>query len=139
MTERQKKIALIVGTIIIALILLLSGRKGTAGTVINNQGETSPINVTVPGFNIPERSPIAINIPGLPEMSPYNFNAISPCMCNGTALASASNVPALSLTFVTNMGDSGPNIYNYPATVAQDNYYEPVTVGGGGGVSWGGY
>jgi hypothetical protein len=110
MTEKQKKIALIVGTIIIGLIILLSSRKSVAGTTIVNQESAPPINVSIPSFNIPARSPIAINIPALPSASPYDYNAISPCMCNGAAVA---QLQMPSITFVTNEGNSGPNIYDY--------------------------
>jgi hypothetical protein len=110
-TEKQKKIALIVGTIVIALILLLTSRKG-AGTTIVNQEEMAPINVSIPAFNIPERGGITINIPALPTQSQYGFNAISPCMCNGASTSSGMyNGPLVTNVF--NAGDSGPNIFNY--------------------------
>lgn len=109
MTEKQKQIAIVIGVVVIAVIILFS-RKGAAGQTIVNQQGLSPINVTIPGFNIPLRSPIAINIPGLPSASPYDYNAISPCMCNGSATVSAPSGP--SITFITNEGNSGPNVYN---------------------------
>lgn len=111
MTEKQKKIALITGTVIIALIILLWSRKAAGNTIIN-KSDMAPINVSIPSMNIPERSPFAINIPGLPSFSPYQFSAISPCMCNGAAQTTSAYQGPL-VTFVTNQGSSGPNIYNY--------------------------
>lgn len=117
MTEKQKKLAIIVVTIVIALILLLWSRKGVSGTIYN-QEQMPPISVTIPGFNIPERSPIAINIPGLPSFTPYQYSAISPCMCNGAATTQGYTGPLVE--FVTNQGSTGPNIYNY--TTQQTSY-----------------
>jgi hypothetical protein len=90
MTEKQKKLAIIAGTIIIALILLFSSRK--AGNYIVNNQDAPPIEVTIPSMNMPVRSPIAINIPGLPSFTPYQYSAISPCMCNGGQHYASSKV-----------------------------------------------
>jgi hypothetical protein len=111
LSEKQKKLAIIFGTIVIGLLLLLSSRKGNSTTIVN-QSEMPPIQVTIPSLNLPERSPIAIVIPGLPSGSQYEYNAISPCMCNG-ASQNAYPTNTLNLEFVTNQGSSGPNIYNY--------------------------
>jgi hypothetical protein len=116
MTEKQKKLAIIAGTVVIALILLLSFRSKGNGAINNkqivNQAGVEPINVSIPSMNIPQRSPIAINIPALPSMSPYAFSAISPCMCNGAGTVAPIQQNPL-VTFVTNQANSGPNIYNY--------------------------
>jgi hypothetical protein len=125
MTEKQKKIAIVIGVVVIAVIILFS-RKGASGNTIVNQQGLSPINVTIPGFNIPERSPFAINIPGLPSAAPYDYNAISPCMCNGSSLSAPSNT-GLSITFVTNEGSAGPNVYNYPPATVSNDYYGGFT------------
>ena len=120
MTEKQKKIAIIVGVIVIAVFLLWM-RKGSAGTTIINQEELPPINVSIPGFNIPERGDIVINVPALPSGSQYGFNAISPCMCNGQ---STSGYDGPLFNFTLNEAGRGPNIYNYfPTTVPQDNAF----------------
>ena len=118
MTEKQKKLAIIIGVIVIALILLLSSKKG-AGTTIVNQEQAVPIQVSIPSLNIPERSGIAVNVPGLPSFTPYQYSAISPCMCNG-AETLQSPVSPISLTLVTNTGCGGSNIYNYAPPVQQD-------------------
>lgn len=113
MTEKQKKLALIVGTIVIGLIILLWSRKSVGDTIINKQNAPG-ITVSIPSLDFPERSPIAINIPGLPSFTPYQFSAISPCMCNGAASTYQPNTQPL-FEIVNNAADSGPNIYN--------NYY----------------
>lgn len=128
MTEKQKKIAIIVGTIVIGLILLLSSRK-SAGTTIVNQQEMPPIQVSIPSMNIPARSPFAITLPGLPSYSPYQYSAVSPCMCNGAATRQTDNEPLV--TFVTNAGSTGANIYNY-------NYQTASAYSGFGGNIWDG-
>jgi hypothetical protein len=111
MTEKQKKIAIIAGVVIIALLLLLSGRRAAGNTIVNQQG-VPDIQVTIPSMNIPERGPFAITIPGLPSFTPYQYSAISPCMCNGAA-TSAQQQSGMALTFVTNAGGAGTNVYNY--------------------------
>lgn len=111
MNERQKKLALIAGTIVIALILLLSSRKAT-GTTIVNQQQAPGITVSIPGMNIPVRTPFAVNIPGLPSFTPYQYSAVSPCMCNGSEISNSNAYNGPLVEFVTNQGNSGPNIYN---------------------------
>lgn len=108
MTEKQKKIAIVIGVVLIAIMLLWS-RKTNASIIVNQQG-LAPIDISIPGFNIPERGGINITIPALPSRSQYGFNAISPCMCNGAStVTSAPRGPMVE--FVTNLGNSGPNIY----------------------------
>lgn len=111
MTEKQKKIAIIAGTVILALILLLSRKGSNSGTTIVNKEEMPGITVNIPGFNIPQRGDINISIPALPSASPYGFSAISPCMCNGAGNVTQSNGPLIE--FVTNQGARGGNTYNY--------------------------
>jgi len=127
MTEKQKKLAIIAGTIVIGLILLLYSRK--AGSTIVNQQNMPPIQVSIPSLNIPDRSGIAINIPGLPSFSPYRYSAISPCMCNGAATTPVNNAPLIE--FVNNAAGTGSNVYNY------NNYSQP-SYGGLGGAIWNG-
>lgn len=107
MTESQKKLAIIAVTVIIALILLLRGNRNTT----NVTNATPDINVLIPAFNMPPRTPIAINIPGLPGGSQYEFQAISPCMCNGSSTSGVSDLSPVTIVF--NEGSSGPNIYDY--------------------------
>jgi hypothetical protein len=109
MTEKQKKLAIIVGVIVIALLLLMSRKPGT--TIVNQKG-LDPTQVSLPSNDMPIRSPFIINIPGLPSYTPYQYSAVSPCMCNGAATTLGAYQGPL-VTFVTNQGNSGPNIYNY--------------------------
>jgi hypothetical protein len=133
MTEKQKKLAIIIGTVIIGIIILFWSRRATGGTTIVNQQGLAPIQVTIPSLNIPERSPIAINIPGLPAFTPYDFNAISPCMCNGAAsLYQDTSNSGPAYEFVYNEGDSGPNVYNYYAPVPTYNTTSQPIYGMGG-------
>lgn len=119
MTQTQKKLAIIAIVIVIALLLLLSGKKSAANVTTEN---IPSINVDIPGFSLPDRVPITI--PGLPSGSTYEFQAISPCMCNGQSLASSSGS---GLQFVINQGGSGPTVYNYTTMQpTQPNYSCPV-------------
>jgi len=131
MTEKQKKWAIIITTVIIGIIILLMGRKASGATIVNQQ-EMPPINVTIPSLNIPERSPIAITIPGLPSYTPYQYSAISPCMCNGGA--STNNYQGPLVEFVTNQGSTGPTIYNYstPSTSSNSSFVGVPWYGSGG-------
>lgn len=116
MTEKQKRWA-IIGFVVIAIIILMLWRKAGTSTVTNNPTDLAPINITIPGFNIPPRGGITITIPPLGAMSPYSFNAVSACMCGGNQLAPIDN-SGPSINFVTNEGNNGPNIYNYSAPSA---------------------
>ena len=127
MTEKQKKIAIIVSVIALALLLLLSSKKAS-GTTIVNQEQAPAIDVTIPSMNIPERSPFAIVLPGLPDFTPYQYSAISPCMCNGAAVSQPQNNSPL-ITYVTNMGNQGPNIYNYSAPKTNSGDFVGVYTG----------
>jgi hypothetical protein len=115
MTEQQKKLA-IIGIIIIAAILLLWPKQAGGKTVATNS-DAQPFDVSIPSLNMPDRGNLIINVPGLPSYSPYAFSPISPCMCNGADMyaQNGNNTSGLQMTFVTNQGSSGPNIYNYTA------------------------
>lgn len=131
MSEKQKRLLFILGIVMIAAYLLLS-RKASGTTIVNQEG-AAPISVTVPSFNMPPRNPIAINIPALPSATPYAYNAVSPCMCNGSAVSGPIN-SGLSLTFVTNEGSAGPNVYDY-STVNETTAapYNPFAIFGSPG------
>jgi hypothetical protein len=114
MTENQKKIAIVAGVIIIALILLMS-RKQIAQTQATN-----PLgDVQLPSQSLPARN-INVVIPGLPNYSPYQYSPISPCMCNGAAVTQSAYQGPL-VTFVTNQASNGPNIFNYPSPTGGGN------------------
>lgn len=112
MTQTQKKLA-IGGFVLLAIVFLLWSRKGSAGTTIVNQNNPPAIQVDIPGFNLPPRGDINISIPALPTRSQYSYNAISPCMCNGGAMAATPAYSDPLVTFVTNQGAQGPNVYNF--------------------------
>lgn len=126
MTEKQKKIAIIAGTIIIAVLLLMRSKGGSA-SVVNQNGDVPTWNVSIPGFNIPERGDIVVNIPALPARSAYNYNAISPCMCNGAGQTSnAYRGPLVEV--VNNQAGNGPNVYNYlTQQSSQPSNYNPFS------------
>lgn len=118
MTEGQKKLAIV--AVIIAAIVLLFWPKRAGGAVMQDKNG-NPINVSIPSLNLPPRDGLVINIPGLPSFTPYAFSPISPCMCNGAGSASPLQMPqGLQITNITNMGNSGPNVYNYTAPAAPD-------------------
>lgn len=110
MTEKQKKLAIIVGVIVIGLLLLMTSRKA-GSTTVNHQG-LDATQVSLPSNDMPLRSPFIINIPGLPSYTPYQYSAVSPCMCNGQATSPGAYQGPL-VTFITNQGSRGGNTYNY--------------------------
>lgn len=114
MTKKQKKWLTIGGIIAFVIIVLLLLNRKAGANVINNEAPIQMGNVDIPGITLPPRGTIALTLPGLPNDNPYNFNAISPCMCNPNAPA-LSNDSGLSITFenVTNEANAGPTIYNY--------------------------
>lgn len=116
MTENQKKLAIIFGTVIIALFFLLSSKK--AGTTIINKEAAPQYGVSVPGITLPPRSGYAVNIPTLPSATPYAFSPISPCMCNGMATSTPTQQQGPTYTNVYNAANNGPNIYNYGNNIA---------------------
>jgi len=121
MTEGQKKLA-IVAVIVVAIVLLFWPKRAGGTTQTDKNG--NPINVSIPSLSLPPRDGLVINIPGLPAFTPYAFSPISPCMCNGAAQSSTLQMPAgLSITNVTNMGNSGPNIYNYTPPKPVNDFY----------------
>jgi hypothetical protein len=124
MTEGQKKLA-IIGTVILVVLFFLTSSKGVGSTIIN-QSNRQPIDANIPSVDIP-RGNITINVPGLPSFTPYQFSPISPCMCNGAEVTSMNNPQGPLVTFITNQGSSGPNIYNY--TPPKPPYYGAVGMG----------
>jgi len=122
MTEGQKKLAIV--AVIVVAIVLLFWPKRAGGATQTTDANGNPITVSIPSLSLPPRDGLVINIPGLPAFTPYAFSPISPCMCNGAAQGSTLQMPAgLSITNVTNMGNSGPNIYNYQPAPTQPRYF----------------
>lgn len=78
MTESQKRIAIIVTVILIALWLFWPKAK----KILTDAGLFNPV-IEIPAFDLPPRTGYPIVIPELPPMEPieYPFNAISACMC----------------------------------------------------------
>lgn len=128
MTEKQKKIAIIAGTVILAILILLWRKGAMGGTTIVNREGGGLDQVSVPGFTMPERSPIAINIPELPSFTPYQYSAISPCMCNGADLSNSGSYDGPLVTFTINQGNAGASIYDYGTTVDSDFYPQFATI-----------
>lgn len=114
MSENQKRLLIIGGVIIAALIFLMRGNN-SAATVVSN-GEEIPLqNVSAPTINISGRAPFI-----LPNLAPYNpantLSAIGACCAdcsNRGNTQSYRDNGGPSYTFVTNMGNAGPNVYNY--------------------------
>jgi hypothetical protein len=122
MTEKQKRIAIIAGTAIAAILLLLFLKKGrgTAGLV---EGD-SPFDLPAvygpnlgPIYNGGE--PFSINIPGL-DLSGPDLSMIGAC-CSDCMQAPTTFDPQFASagnTYVFNAPDQGPSIYNYYAPAA---------------------
>lgn len=96
MTEREKRIAIIGGTILAAILLLLWLRRGggAAGDVITNQGDYIPGAVLGPVYyGGDDGAPFTWDIPGL-DLSGPNLSMIgaccSDCMAGPMAQAAAS-------------------------------------------------
>jgi hypothetical protein len=111
MTETQKKLAIIGGVILVALLLLF--RKG--GNVVNRLGDNVTNEFDAPGgVTIGARGPLAI--PGITINNPLpELSAISACCsdCSGSA-PRASYAPAVpGNTYVYNAANRGPNVFNY--------------------------
>lgn len=114
MSENQKRLLIIGVVIIVALILFMRGNNSSVTNVSN--GEEIPLqNVSAPTINISGREPFV-----LPNFAPYNpantLSAIGACCADcsnrgNTQSYRENGGPRYS--FVTNMGNAGPNVFNY--------------------------
>jgi hypothetical protein len=120
MNEKQKKLAIIAFTVIVAVILLLWTKKAGGNTIVN-QGQAPQYSVSIPSLNLPPRDGLVINVPGLPNFTPYEFSPISPCMCNGASQLTPPPQGPLIMN-ITNMGNSGPNVYSQPINSTKSHY-----------------
>lgn len=113
MTERHKQLAIIAGTIVLAILLILHFRKGSGA------GATAGSDYQLPAVTGVNMGPayggggayIPIVIPGL-DLSGPNLNMIGACCsdCNSTPdQGPRSQGP----TYVFNQGNAGAQIFNY--------------------------
>lgn len=134
MTERHKQIAIVSGTILVALFLLLFFRKGAgAGGTVGASDWTLP---TVTG---PSLGPIyfgdgdrpVINIPGLNLGGP-DLSMIGACCsdCGQSQVTTFNQRPGP--TYVFNAGNQGPNVYSYTTV----NQTQQQSSGGFTGIPW---
>lgn len=118
MTERQKRIAIILAVIVIALLLLLTS-KGGATTVVRNSGDMPELtNLSSPNIVINGRRPFIL--PDFASRGGNDFSVIGACCadCRPARQSFRGEAPPQYL-FVTNMANRGPTIYNNVTTVAQ--------------------
>lgn len=121
MSEREKK-QLIYGSaavlVIVALWLLFRGRAGT--TIYQNGNPLAMGDISIPGFNMPGRSPFA-----MPDFANVDtgLSAIGACCtdCGNRTAPRNSYLPARApVQLVINEGNRGPNIYNYYTPVSNN-------------------
>lgn len=93
MTESQKRVLLIAGVGILALIIWLMGKKGNATTVQTPQGPVTFGDVQIPGIDFPPRDTGPITIPGFNPKGVFGYGA-STCMCSGQGVSSSFLSPA---------------------------------------------
>lgn len=121
MTENQKRLAIVGVVIIVALILFMRNSGSNATTVISGNELPSASNLQSPTIVIKERQPFVLpNFSG--GASNNSLSAIGACCADCRPQTSSfRNAPSGNgITFVTNRGNSGPNVYNY--------YQQPVTL-----------
>lgn len=112
MNAKQKKTALIVGSIVAVLLLLwLLSRKGVGQTVVNHSAGMMPgVAAGSLGDIIINSGPISI--PGI-NFGDRDLSMIGSCCMDCAAPKPMSYIPAQGSTFVYNAGNNGPNVYNY--------------------------
>lgn len=130
MTEKQKRFAIIAGTVIAAVLLFLwFRRRGTAGNVVVEQ---SPFNLPAVGLGpiwLPDEQGATYNIPGLNLDGP-GLQMIGACCSDCMQTKPNYETPTFagpSITF--NEGNNGPNVYNY-----YEPSQQPSSTGGFTGV-----
>lgn len=126
MSERDKRAAIIIGTLVLAMIILIWFRRGgsVAGgnTTINNSAFTAPSVAPFGPVYTGDNSPWTFDIPGL-DLSGPDLSMIGACCSDCMQSNEQFYQPQYDggNTYVFNAGDLGPNIYNYtyPAPVQQ--------------------
>ena len=114
MSENQKRLLIIGFVVIVALILFMRGNNSTVTNVSN--GEEIPLqNVSAPAINISGRAPFVL--PNLGDFnSATNLSAIGACCADCSNRGNSQSYRESGgprYTFVTNMGNRGPNVFNY--------------------------
>jgi len=113
MNEKTKRIAIIVGVIVVALLLFMRNSNNSSSVITS--GEIPATNdLQAPIINISGRTPFVI-----PDFADYNsaktLSAIGACCAD--CRPQSGNLPRAvtgsGITFITNRGNSGPNVYNY--------------------------
>lgn len=132
MTENQKRIAIVVVVLIVALLLFMRGGNANAGnTVVNNGGlvefgDVASPNLSAPSFTFNPREPFV-----LPDFgtNPNNLSAIGACCadCSPRTATPSYRAPTPGITFITNRGNSGPNVFVYQQPVSPAPKPIPVT------------
>jgi hypothetical protein len=115
MNERQKQL-LIIGVIVVIALILFMRSNNNSTTVVNSGGD----NVSLPQVNTPNiiiegRQPFVLPNFGVSN-SANSLSAIGACCADcrpQTNTSSFKSNTGSGITFVTNMGNSGPNVYNY--------------------------
>lgn len=131
MNEKQKQAAVIVGTVILAVLLLLFFRSRASGTTI---ARNSPYDI--PGVGATQLGDIIIQGSGPIEIPGLNFgnpdlSMIGSCCMDCASSAAPANVPngTSGFTYVYNAGDNGPNVYNYTnVTQTAPQSYDPFSM-----------
>lgn len=114
MNEKQKRIAIIIAVIVMAIILFMRSSKGEASQVVNDNGEVALDNVSLPGVYIPERRSFTLPAFNVGN-SARDLSAIGACCadCRPSSGRQSFIMPSSGNTFVTNLGNAGANVFNY--------------------------
>jgi hypothetical protein len=124
MTENQKRLAIVGVVIIVALFFFMRGNDSNATTVVNEGSIIAGGGVESPSITIGARRPFVLpNFSGF--ASNNSLSAIGACCADCRPQTTSFRRDTSSgITFVTNRGDNGPNIYNYytPAPYMPPSY-----------------
>jgi hypothetical protein len=118
MTEKDKRIAIIIGTVILAILLLLYFKRGVAGTSVETVDGYTPSTVSGVTYGptyTGDEGPWTFNLPGL-DLSGPDYSMIGACCSDCLQTQTTPVDPYYSgggNTYVFNAADQGPTIYNY--------------------------
>lgn len=119
MTEGEKRIAIIGGTVVLALLLLFMfwpRFRAAVNSVTGSDWEPPAVGIDIPGINIIGAAPITI--PQLDLSGIDGLQMIGACCadCTGSSGTGYQSTPGTTLVF--NQGNSGPTVYNYTQQAA---------------------